>query len=195
MDFEDLPWYGQFLLTLVLMLVVLGIFYFTYYKSKNNTIKAMESEVQQISMKIIQAKRKVNQLKDIEKGIEEKKAQLRELRKILPEQKEIAEITQKVKSIISNTGLSLNNLKEQTERSLRKVLMQYPLNLSVKGNYHNLAVFFDQLSELEKIFTVDNLTITPIKGELSSKAYSVIANFVASTYYLVAEEESLQTGN
>mgnify|MGYP001047594850 CR=1 FL=1 len=195
MDFEDLPWYGQFLLTLVLMLVVLGIFYFTYYKSKNNTIKAMESEVQQISMKIIQAKRKINQLKDIEKGIEEKKAQLRELRKILPEQKEIAEITQKVKSIISNTGLSLNNLKEQTERSLRKVLMQYPLNLSVKGNYHNLAVFFDQLSELEKIFTVDNLTITPIKGELSSKAYSVIANFVASTYYLVAEEESLQTGN
>lgn len=195
MDFEDLPWYGQFLLTLVLMLVVLGVFYFTYYKSKNNTIKSMENEVKELSMKIIQAKRKINQLKDIEQGIEEKRAQLRELRKILPEQKEIAEITQKVKSIISNTGLALNNLKEQPERSLREVLMQYPLSLSVKGNYHNLAIFFDQLSELEKIFTIDNVSITPIKGSISSKAYSIVANFVASTYYLIASEETAAAGN
>lgn len=192
MDFEDLPWYGQFLLTLVLMLVVLCIFYFAYYKKKNTDIKTMSKEIQTTNTKIIQAKRKINKLKDIEKGIEEKKAQLRELKKILPEQKEIAEITQKVKSIISNTGLSLNNMKEGAERALRKVLMQYPLTLSIKGNYHNLAVFFDQLSELEKIFTVDDLTISPIKGAKSSRAYSVNASFVASTYYLLDDEEAEQ---
>ena len=186
MEFEELPWYGQFLIVLLIGVVLIGFFYFLYYKGKSTKIETMEKDITKTTIEIRKADRKIRSLKKIEKGIVAKEEQLRELKRILPEEKEIDEILKKVQSIISSSRLQLNNIDGLKEVSLEEVLVKKPLSISLLGNFHNLAVFYDQLSELDKIFTVDNIIITPSKEK--EQAYSISAKFTASTYYLIKDK-------
>ena len=58
--------------------------------------------------------------------------------------------------------------------------MEWPIAISLEGNYHNLGIFFDQVSRLKKIFTIDKLHITPLKS--LSYDYTIQASFIAMTY-------------
>jgi Tfp pilus assembly protein PilO len=193
MEFEDLPWYGQFFITLGLMLIILALFYFFFYKGKSAEIDSMKTEIASIDREINRARKKIDELKNIEKGIQEKEAQLRELMKILPEQKEISEILKKIQSIISTTRLKMDKQAGQKEKMVKNVLMKKSLKIKVTGNYHNLAFFFDQLSELDKIFTVDNLIITPVKSKVNSQVHTIEAEFIASSYYLISQDDKVVT--
>ena len=106
---------------------------------------------------------------------------LEDLKRILPEKEELSQIIKNIQSNISNTGLRILSFSPRPERKdTNAVYIEKPYSISVEGNYHNLGVFFDKLSRLKKIFTVEILNITTIRK--SSTEFIIKANFTASTY-------------
>ena len=179
MDLQSLPWYVQFLVFLVIGGIAFGIFYMLYYSDGQTTIDNLDKQIENVEIEIRKAEKKERLLKQIKEEKEAKEKILEKLKEILPEEKEIAQILRRVQGIITNARLKIN--KWATNKDQRQeVYTEVPISITLEGNYHNLGQFFDQLSRLRKIFTVDGLSISPI-GKMTS-LYTIKASFTASTY-------------
>ncbi len=179
MDLQSLPWYGQLGVYLIIGAVLFGFFYYLHYAPTSKTIDRIETDIEGVESKIRIAERQEGKLKQLKEEIANYEATLEELKLILPEESEVSQIIKKIQSIISSARLKIGKFAEQ-KKSAKKVYIEVPYSISLEGTYHNLGVFFDQLSRLQKIFTVNNLSINPIKTKVSD--YSISASFNTSTY-------------
>jgi len=181
MDLESLPWYGQFLVFLAIGIIILGIFYYVHYSPKQDEIGEIEKQIDDVEMEIKRAEKKKSKLSQMKEQLENTKEFLEKLKGILPEKEEISQIIKNIQSNISNTRLKIYSFSPRPEkRDSNAVYIEKPYSIVAEGNYHNLGIFFDQLSRLKKIFTVNILNITSMKK--SSTEFTIRANFTASTY-------------
>ncbi len=179
MDLKSLPWYAQFLVFLLIGGIVFGIFYMLFYSDGQSRIKSLDTSIEGLDSEIKKAEKKESQLPQIREEKEAKEKMLEKLKEILPEENEIAQILRRVQGIISTARLKINKWATQTKRP-QSVYVEHPYSIAVDGTYHNLGSFFDQLSRLKKIFTVNNLVIIPMGKPTST--FSVKATFIATTY-------------
>ena len=179
MELQNLPWYGQLLVFLLIGGIVFGIFYFAYYSDNQAKIAGITTQIDALEQEIRGLERKKGKIKDMQKEVEAKKAVLEKLKEILPEKKEISQILKKIQSIITTARLDIQKWTTVGERS-REIYVEHPINITVEGNYHNMGMFFDQLSKLKKIFTVSNLKLIPLSR--MTHTYTVKVTFTALTY-------------
>jgi type IV pilus assembly protein PilO len=179
MDLQSLPVYGQFLVFLLIGGILFGIFYMVYYSDGESRIETLQSQIDSLEREIKKAEKKEMQLKQIKEEKEAKEKVLDKLKEILPEKKEISQILRRVQSIISGARLKIQRWTTQNEKR-HEIYVEVPIAITLDGNYHNLGIFFDQLSKLKKIFTVNNLNIRPLPKMTST--FTVKASFTASTY-------------
>ncbi|MCU0275873.1 MAG: type 4a pilus biogenesis protein PilO [Acidobacteria bacterium] len=179
MEIQNLPWYGQFAVFLLVGAVLFGIFYFIVYSPTQDEIQAIVTQSEQLQEEIRKAEKSESKL---EKLKEEKAANekiLEELKGILPEKKEFAQHLRKIQAIASNARLRTSTFTFNQEIS-RDYYFEWPIAISLEGNYHNLGIFFDQVSRMKKIFTIDGLTISPLGTP--NYDYTIQASFTATTY-------------
>ena len=188
MDLQSLPWYGQLLVFLLIGGIVFGVFYMLHYSDGQDQIAKLDRQIDNLEIEIKRAEKKEAQLKQIKEEKEAKEKVLEKLKEILPETKEIAQILRRVQSIISGARLRIQKWATQSEQR-KEVYTAIPYAITVDGSYHNLGLFFDQLSKLKKIFTVNNLSIKPLPKPTSE--FTITASFVASTY--TYQESAAQT--
>lgn len=179
MELQNLPWYGQLLIFLLVGGILFGIFYFAHYADTQTRIKGINTQIDGLEKEIRQLEKKKGKIKDMQAEVDQKKAVLEKLKEILPEKKEISQILKKVQSIITSARLDIQKWSTMPERG-REIYNEVPFGITVEGNYHNIGMFFDQLAKLKKIFTVNNLSLKPLSK--MSRAYTVKANFTAVTY-------------
>ncbi len=179
MELQNLPWYGQLLIFLLVGGILFGIFYFAHYADTQTRIKGITTQIERLEKEIRQLEKKKSKIKDMQAEVEQKKAVLEKLKEILPEKKEISQILKKVQSIITSARLDIQKWNTLAERG-REIYNEVPFGITVEGNYHNIGMFFDQLAKLKKIFTVSNLSLKPLSK--MTRAYTVKADFTAVTY-------------
>ena len=82
MDFQSLPWWGQFLVFLVIGLIIFLIFYFSVYDKNQKRIANLRVEIEKVETEIRRAEQKEDKLPQIQAEIEEKQAVLEKLKEI-----------------------------------------------------------------------------------------------------------------
>ncbi len=179
MELKNLPWYGQFLIFLAIGAILFGIFYFVQYSPTQDTIAGVQQEIDALDIEIRKAEQNKARLTKIQDELERNKGLLVQLKSVLPERMEISQILRKIQSLASNSRLRIQLFTPGAEIS-RDIYFESPIRIAVDGNYHNLAIFFDQVSRLKKIFNVDGLSITPLSS--MSSEFTINANFTATTY-------------
>jgi type IV pilus assembly protein PilO len=179
MDFQSLPWYGQLAVFLLVGGIAIGIFYYVHYSPTEENIDGIETEIENIEREIKRAEQKESKLKMIREELETKQAVLEKLKAILPEKEEISAILKRIQSIITSARLQIQKYDPQGLRP-RQVYIESPINIVLDGSYHNLGIFFDQVSNLKKIFTIDGLNINPLPR--MNREFTIRATFTATTY-------------
>ncbi|MCX6556308.1 MAG: type 4a pilus biogenesis protein PilO [Candidatus Aminicenantes bacterium] len=179
MDIQNLPWYGQLLVFLVVGVVLFGIFYFIIYSPTQEEIATIVAQSEKLQEEIRKAEKNESKLKKLEDEKANNEAILEELKGILPEKQEVSQILRKIQAIASNARLKTSSFTFSNE-SKRDLYLEWPIAISLEGNYHNLGLFFDQVARLKKIFTIDGLRISPLNS--LSYDYTIRANFIATTY-------------
>jgi type IV pilus assembly protein PilO len=179
MDIQNLPWYGQMLVFLVVGVVFFGIFYFIVYSPTQDEISSIVVQSEKLQEEIRKAEKNESKLKKLEDEKVNNEAILEELKGILPEKQEVSQILRKIQAIASNARLKTSTFTFNNE-SKRDIYLEWPIVISLEGNYHNLGMFFDQVARLKKIFTIDGLHISPLNT--LSYDYTIRANFTATTY-------------
>jgi type IV pilus assembly protein PilO len=88
--------------------------------------------------------------------------QLREALAELPEEKNIEDLLQLFQDRAIKAGLKIDSIEPKpptTERFYARI----PIPMTVKGNYHEIATFFDSLGRMRRIVNVSDLALSDPK--------------------------------
>jgi len=179
MDLKSLPWYGQFLVFLLIGGIAFGLFYMLHYSDVESQIDSTNKQIENLQSEIKKAEKKEAQLPQIREELAVKQKLLENLKEILPETQEVSQIVRKIQAILLAARLRIQSWTSQSHRK-RKVYDEVPFQITLDGNYHNLGIFFDQVAKLKKIFTINNLSIKPLPK--ATGTFTIKASFTASTY-------------
>jgi type IV pilus assembly protein PilO len=177
---KNWPWYGY----VILAVVVFGLAYFLYFKPQNAELKRIRTERQKVEAEVLELQQKKQQLDKIESELATLTAELRELEKIIPLKKEIDVILRRIQQMAFDSRLDIIRFTPRAEVN-REFYSELPIPIEIRGNYHNLASFFDRLSKFDRLFNVDNFTVKALPNQ--TEDVTISANFTAKTYMFLEE--------
>jgi type IV pilus assembly protein PilO len=185
----DLPAKQRFLIYGggIVLIVLLHIFLFHFPRS---------AEMKTKQERILSLREERSKLQELLKDREKAKAEILQIegrfngvKAQLPEQKEIPELLRQVSNLGRDSGLEVT-LFRQKEEVLLDLYAEVPVEMAVRGGYHQIALFFDKVRHLDRIVNVSDLSLKnpqPAEGQMY-----VEASFFATTYRFLSEEEQAQ---
>lgn len=190
MDFKQYPLYVQLIIILVVCLALGGLAYWFVYKGQYENIQKQEKNLAALQKEIQQGLIMEAQLPEFKKEVKKLEAKLQTLKRILPEEREVAELINKVKNLADLTNLTLISIKGAPLRPV-DFYAEFPYAMTVEGTYHNLASFFDKISKFSRIINITGTEIVAIKTK-SAKASSdntINAKFMATTFVFIEQAD------
>ncbi len=181
---QDKPWYVAVGIGLVLaILVVFGLYWFAIkgWDEESARLTTRLDELQKDIQAGRSAQQRLPQLRDEARRLE---LELEKLRRILPSSRNTEELIKKFKSLVDQGDFVLERLlfprlAEAKSSSPDEVYVEWPITVSLTGNYHDLAVLFSRLANFSRIVNVEQFTITAMPVQLER---TIRADFVAKTF-------------
>lgn len=153
--------------------------------SNLESIQKKESELKQL-YELKQAKAAnldsyKSQLEDIQKTFGSLLSQL-------PSKTEVADLLTDITQTGLSNGLEFEFFKPKDEKP-QEFYAELPIELKVKGQYHEFGKFMSSVSSLPRIVTIENFTISKVKPDKKRGEEELILEANANTYRYLDEKE------
>jgi len=146
---------------------------------KSSKIDQLTKEQQRLDQELVSVKRKAKLLKKYQKEFKENQAKFKLVMKSLPDKKEIPSLLTNISRSGQDAGLEFLIFEPKPEIN-NDFYTEIPLLINVSGNYHNVAVFFDKVSRLNRIVNIKDIKMKAPKG-----GENLITSCTAVTYQFV----------
>ena len=148
----------------IILLLPVVLFYFLFYQPKAEKIESLDKQTVQLKQQVQEAKAKAANKEQFEKELALAKEKFEELAVLLPKGKEIPKLLKDISALGRNAGLDFLTFKPLADVP-KDFYAELPVSINVRGPYHNMGFFFDQVSKLERIVSVTNIKMTSPKKE------------------------------
>jgi type IV pilus assembly protein PilO len=161
------------LLTLALSLFVLKPIWDKRVELQEDVLRGRE--------RMVQIQKTLAQIKQFQWDLVQIDLQLKEVAAVLPKSQEIPELLKSVSSIGQQNALEFLLFKPEPEIP-RDFVTEVPVGVQLKGNYHQMGIFFDQVRRLPRLINVHNLEM----GTYDEKSGKLTARCQLVTYKLLS---------
>lgn len=144
------------------IVLLAALFIYFLYMPKADQIKRTEKQIATLQQRLNKAKIRAKNLKKFEQEFAQVDAQFKEALKLLPNEKEIPKLLRNITQLGSDSALEFRVFIPKKERA-GDFYMEIPVSLEVSGTYHNVAVFFDKVGQMERIVNILNVSMKPVK--------------------------------
>ncbi|MDH4317346.1 MAG: type 4a pilus biogenesis protein PilO [Desulfobulbaceae bacterium] len=153
---------------LVLIAAPVLVYVFMFHMPNSEKIEALNKQKIQLDKEIQVAKAAAANLERHKAEMESLKQVFLELTTLLPEKQEIPNLLRSISD--SGKGAGLDFISFSPGGAVEKdFYAEIPVNINVKGPYHNMGYFLSQVSNLDRIVTVNNIQLgspTIVQGEV-----------------------------
>ena len=179
-----------------IFLVIIGSFVYFSYFPKIKTQKKLSKEIMQLEKRLIVAKRNARDLQKYQKEIKAAQGEFKEAKLSLPEKEEIPSLISAISESGQESGLEfLLFLKGENRKDF---YAEIPVSIQVKGNFHNIVLFFERVAKLSRIVNIRDIKISGSKGKPEPSEISKLnTSCTAVTYKFVepiAKKRSVKKG-
>lgn len=176
---EGKPWYFGLGIGVILGAVVFGLGHWVYIQPQKDTLAQMEDQLQGLQNKIQEGRAAQQQLPKFREEVRQLELELDKLLRILPARRNTPDLLRRIRSLAEQGDFTLKRFTPGTLTD-KEFFSEWPIEVSVEGTYHNLALFFDRISRFSRIINIEDLGI----GALSSASgdHTISANFNAKTF-------------
>jgi Tfp pilus assembly protein PilO len=183
------PNYYGLIIGIVLFAACVGLVHYFLVIDLDSQIASAQSELDELQKKIEQGRAAEKKLPQFREEVRRLEQELDKLRRILPSTRNTEEIIKKIKSLVDQGNLDLKNLSfpDPVPSADSEVYADWNINVTVEGTYHNLAIFFDKLSNYPRIMNVDKFSINALTIQKSDK--TITADFVTRTFMYIEKED------
>ena len=195
LDFNNAgSWPGpiKVLVFLIVFGALIGAGYWFMVKDQYTQLERIASEEQDLKSQYEQKAYKVANLDAFREQMREMEETFGALLKQLPADTEVPGLLEDITNTGLGSGLDISSIKLKSEVS-REFYVELPIDISVRGNYHDLASFVSGVASLPRIVTLHDFSISGGKkgGKQgsSSDGDMLTLNIAAKTYRYNAEEK------
>lgn len=166
LDEKFIPMAPRIKLVIVAILILLPIviFFFAYYQPKTKISQGLVSQKTTLERQIREVKRKTDNMEQFKKELKQAEIAFNETAELLPKEKEIPQLLKDISSLGRNAGLDFLRFTPQKEIP-KDFYAELPAVINVRGPYHNMGFFLDQVSKLRRIVSVSNIRMASPKKE------------------------------
>ena len=181
LSLSKLPWWGQIgAFVLVSAGAIFGFWKF-YVSDLQADIDMRQTRLTSLRADIAKGVATAKQLPQFQAQVSELETRLENLRQVLPEEKDAADILRRIQGLATKSNLSVQSFVPDKVVQ-QKLYAEIPYTLEAEGTYHNLAGFFDQISKFPRIINVSNISIRAKEPPEPNK--TITAKCVATTFVL-----------
>jgi type IV pilus assembly protein PilO len=171
------------------VLVVFGAYGYFLYLPASQELAKVEQEHLQLQRKLSEVRAVAANEQAVRDEIAALEKKLTVALRQLPDSKELPVLLTDVTSLGKNAGLDFRAFRPQQE--VRKAFYaEVPIDIEFSGNFHDIAVFFDQLARLPRIVNISELEMS-IQKETSTKTLLAVEG-KATTFRFVEPEPEPQ---
>jgi type IV pilus assembly protein PilO len=143
---------------------------------------ALREDVDRVRVRLAQIKKTLAQIEEFKKELQEIDIQIKRVSAILPESREIPELLKGISNLGQQNGLEFLLFKPEKEVP-REFIAEIPVEVQLKGHYHQLGMFFDQVRRQPRLVNVRQLEM----GGYDEKTSRITARCRLLTYTLLPE--------
>jgi type IV pilus assembly protein PilO len=166
--------------------VLAGLFFFAYYSPRMSQLSTLSKDRQTVEQEVAKLRVQKKQMDKVEKELADLEVSLNYLESIIPKEREISDILNQFQQLAYDTRLTITKFTQKTDTP-KDYYSEWPLQLEISGNYHNLGLFFDRLSRFARLFTIERFSIKPLPRQ--TDATTITASFTAKTYLFLDEDQ------
>jgi len=187
-QFFDLPLSRRVLIYGLLILLSVALYYFLLHLPSSDSIVEKQTKIDTLEAEKVKLLATLKGRGALKAEIEKTEAQFKEVTKQLPESKEIPDLLRQVSNMGRDSGLEITLFRQQGE-NIKELYADVPVEMAVRGGYHQLALFFEKVRKLDRIVNIIDIGMK--NPQMREGRLQVEASFSATTYrFLTAEEQA-----
>lgn len=174
-DLTPIQRYAIFIGSIV---IFIGIYFYFFYLPKSSEIGELSDKYKKLVKEASMVKKKANTLDMYKKKAEEASVQFQIAKKTLPEKKDIPSLLANISRAGRDAGLEFLLFQPQPQIE-KEFYAEIPVSINVSGHFHQLAIFFDKVSNLSRIVNITNINIRGDNSEsLNTSCKAVTYKFI-----------------
>ena len=130
----------------------------------DRTQDRLEKQKVTLTTEVKKAKAAAKNLKKYQDEVAEAQKRFAQTAIVLPKKKEIPNLLRNISDLGKGAGLDFLSFKPGSEIP-KDFYAEIPVDISIRGPYHNMGYFLDQVSKLNRIVTVNNIKMASPKKE------------------------------
>lgn len=184
LDLEDIgnwPMPAKIAINVVMSVLIVIFFYFFFVSESLDELAKLEKKEASIKVQFESKAGLAGNLESYNGQMSDMTSLFDNMLKQLPSKSETAGLLDDLSYIGQHNGLQLRKFRWLSEVT-RDFSYEVPVSLEVIGTFHQLGKFTSDIADLPRIVTLEDFTITKLKGELLK------VNMIARTYRYKGEK-------
>lgn len=163
-----------------------GLFWWFLYTPVSEELSTVREEIDTLKLQIAEKVGIAANLDKFEDEVSRLDKELERALRELPDKREIDRLLDRISDKARDAGLEIQLFQPQGER-MRDFYAEVPVELEVRGTYHELASFFDEVAHLNRVVNVQDFTLDkPKKGK---DGMSLDTKVVVTSFRFLDESE------
>jgi len=140
----------------VIIILVTALYYSFLYIPRADEIAKLSDSVEIARNEKSVKSQKAANLPQLKKDLQQLDAELKKAVAQLPDKREIAELLSTISAKAQQVGLNVLLFRPRGE-TYQEFYAEVPVDITVKGNFHNTVSFFDEVGRLNRLVNIDNI--------------------------------------
>lgn len=165
-----------------LLILLIGAFVYFSYLPKLKQMDKLKAELTKIEKELEVAKNNARQLNDYRKKMQDAEEQFKIVMRALPEKEEIPTLLTGISKAGTDSGLNFI-LFQPKKDEIKDFYAEIPVAMTVTGDYHGVATFFESVAGLNRIVNIRNIDMKPDKesNNLTTTCMAVTYKFIEAS--------------
>lgn len=198
--FTELPGKVQVAVVIGLLVVITGALYWFVYQDMDNHNRQLRATLKAKQDENAALRPYADKKADMERRIATLQDQLEQMKRIVPDEKEVPQFMEMMQSEARKAGIEIRRYEAKPTTS-KEFFTEIPWDIDIDGPYYSVLRFFDNVAHLDRIVNVANLKMASVKkpgdaGVRKSYQYAPTESVVVScqtTTFFSREPQTVAT--
>lgn len=159
----DRPWQQKVGLLAGVIVALLFVDTYFFYLPLSKEISKLSQELENSRNERDKKNKEVANLPKLKEQMRQLDGMLKEAVAQLPDRKEIPDLLTSISNKARESGLEITLFRPRGE-NLRDFYAEIPVDIVVRGGFHSVVTFFDEVGRLSRLVNVSNIDIKTLKA-------------------------------
>jgi type IV pilus assembly protein PilO len=171
------------------IVLVTGLCFLLIIMPLSDEIGAQVAQQRQLEIQLAEKQEIEQNLSERRRQMEALEQKLADALTQLPENASVDELLAQLNEVGRKAGLEISAVEPQQEQS-QEFYARVPVKMQVTGNYHEIAMFLQDVSTLQRVVNINNIKLS--SPTLTNDKILLKSEFVATAFRFIDESKKQQ---